>query len=110
MIVVSESPFVQPHLYDAQTPPVVYLSGTLLFIAGLAILRAHHHWARDWTLLITLSGWFALALGVLRMFAAEGYQRQAAQTGSSVFIAVEAVLLVCGLILTFHGYRRGGDA
>jgi len=31
----SEFPLVQPHLYDAQIPPVVYLSGTLMFVAGL---------------------------------------------------------------------------
>ena len=61
-MVMSEFPLVQPHLYDAQIPPVVYLSGVLLFVAGLAIVRAHNHWARDWTVLITLSGWLGLYL------------------------------------------------
>jgi hypothetical protein len=36
-MIASEFPLVQPHLYDAQIPPVVYLSGTLMFVAGLAI-------------------------------------------------------------------------
>jgi hypothetical protein len=57
-MVVSEFPLVQPHLYDAQIPPVVYLSGVLMFVGGLAIVRAHNHWMPDWTVLITLSGWF----------------------------------------------------
>jgi hypothetical protein len=35
-MLVSESPLVQPHLYDAQIPPVICLSGVLLFTAGLA--------------------------------------------------------------------------
>jgi len=35
------------HLYDAQIPPVVYLSGVLMFVAGLAIVRVHNRWARD---------------------------------------------------------------
>lgn len=52
----SEFPLVQPHLYDAQIPPVVYLSGVLMFVGGLAIVRAHNQWKRDWTVLITLSG------------------------------------------------------
>ena len=30
-MLVSEFPHVQPHLYDAQIPPVVYLSGVLMF-------------------------------------------------------------------------------
>ena len=53
-MLVSEFPLVQPHLYDAQIPPVVYLSGTVMFVGGLAIVRG----ARDWTVLVTLSGWF----------------------------------------------------
>ena len=35
-MIVSEFPLVQPHLYDAQIPPVVYLSGALMFVGGLA--------------------------------------------------------------------------
>jgi len=68
-MLVSEFPIVQPHLYDSQIPPVVYLSGVLMFVAGLAIVRAHNHWVRDWSVLVTLSGWFSLTLGLFRMFA-----------------------------------------
>lgn len=34
---LTENPYVNPHLYDAQIPPVVYLSGTLLFIASVSL-------------------------------------------------------------------------
>ena len=106
-MIVSEFPLVQPHLYDAQIPPVVYLSGVLMFVAGLAIVRAHNHWARDSKVLVTLTGWFALAPGLFRMFAAGAYQRRSAGTDVMVFIVAEGVLLVCGLVLTFKGYSRG---
>jgi hypothetical protein len=43
-MVIAEFPLVQPHLYDAQIPPVVYLSGVLMFVGGLAIVRAHNKW------------------------------------------------------------------
>jgi hypothetical protein len=105
-MVASEFPLVQPHLYDAQIPPVVYLSGTLMFIGGLAIVRAHNRWATDWTVLITLSGWFFLVLGLFRMFAAGQYQRSAASTSAGVFMVLEAILLVIGLIITFKAYSR----
>jgi hypothetical protein len=49
-------PVVQPHLYDEPIPPVVYLSGVLMFVAGLAIARAHNRWAWDWTVLVTMTG------------------------------------------------------
>jgi len=105
-MVASEFPLVQPHLYDAQIPPVVYLSGTLMFVAGLAIVRAHNRWKRDWTLLITLAGWFFLGLGLFRMFAAGFYQRSSASTSSTVFMVAEGPLFVLGLIMTFYAYRR----
>ena len=108
MMVASEFPLVQPHLYDAQIPPVVYLSGVLMFVGGLAIIRAHNHWARDWTVLVTLSGWFGLVLGLFRMFAAGAYQRQSASTSTTVFLVLEAFLLTIGLIMTLKAYSRGG--
>jgi uncharacterized membrane protein HdeD (DUF308 family) len=107
-MIASEFPLVQPHLYDAQIPPVVYLSGVLMFVAGLAIIRAHNRWPRDWTLLITLSGWFGLVLGLFRMFAAGRYQRSAADASATVFMVLEGVLFVCGVIMTFKAYSRDG--
>jgi hypothetical protein len=108
VMTLAEFPLVQPHLYDAQIPPVVYLSGVLMFVGGLAIVRAHNHWAMDWTVLITLSGWFFLLLGLLRMFAAGAYQRGSASTSLPVFLALEAFLLIVGLVITFKAYFGTG--
>ena len=105
-MIVSEFPLVQPHLYDEQIPPVIYLSGVLMFVAGLAIVRVHNRWARDWTVLVTLAGWFAALLGLFRMFAASAYQRGASSTPTFVFMALEMVLLFCGLMMTFKAYGR----
>jgi hypothetical protein len=105
-MMLSEFPLVQPHLYDAQIPPVVYLSGVLMFVGGLAIVRAHNHWAADWTVLITLSGWFFLVLGLFRMFAAGLYQRGSANASATLFMVLEAVLLVIGLIITVKAYSK----
>lgn len=105
-IVAAEFPLVQPHLYDAQIPPVVYLSGALLFVAGLAIVRAHHHWALKWTVLITLTGWVAVLLGLVRMFAASAYASGAAQTPSAVWMVLEGLLFAAGLAITLGAYRR----
>ena len=104
-MLVSEFPLVQPHLYDTQIPPVVYLSGTLMFVAGLAIVRAHNSWQRNWTVLVTLSGWFFLLLGLFRMFAADLYRQGSASTSTTVFMVLEGILLVFALIMTFKAYR-----
>ena len=105
-MLLSEFPLVQPHLYDEQIPPVVYLSGVLMFVGGLAIVRAHNHWARDWTVLITLSGWFGLTLGLFRMFAAGLYQRGSENAGSTVFMILEGLLLIAALVMTFKAFSR----
>lgn len=104
-MLVSEFPLVQPHLYDAQIPPVVYLSGVLMFVGGLAIIRVHNHWARDWTVLVTLSGWFFLILGLFRMFAAGFYRQGSANASTTMFIVLEGLLLLVGLFITFKAYR-----
>jgi uncharacterized membrane protein HdeD (DUF308 family) len=106
-MLISEFPLVQPHLYDSQIPPVIYLSGVLMFVAGLAVVRIHNRWTRTWTVLVTLTGWFLLFLGLIRMFTASQYHRAAAGTGPTVFMALEGVLLVVALVLTYQGYRRG---
>jgi hypothetical protein len=105
-MLVSEFPLVQPHLYDAQIPPVVYLSGVLMFIGGLAIVRVHNHWSRNWTVLVTLTGWCSLMLGLVRMFGASAYLRGSANTSSTVFMFIEGLLIVVGLIMTFKAYSH----
>ena len=47
---------------------LIYLNGTLLFVAGLSIVRAHNQWKADWPVLVTLMGWFAIVGGLFRMF------------------------------------------
>jgi hypothetical protein len=108
-MILSEFPLVQPHLYDAQIPPVVYISGTLMFVGGLAIVRTHNQWVRNWTVLITLSGWIFLFLGLFRMFFASAYLQGAANTRTTTFMVLEVVLLIVGLIITFKSYRRDSE-
>ena len=105
-MLVAEFPLVQSHLYDAQIPPVVYLSGVLLFVAGLAIVRAHNIWIRNWTVLVTLTGWSVLLLGLVRMFGAAQYRQATASTSSCVFILLEGCLLVVALFMTLKAYSR----
>ena len=105
-MLVAEFPLVQPRLYDAQIPPVVYLSGVLMFVAGLAIVRAHNIWVRNWTVLVTLSGWVFLLLGLARMFGASQYRQATANTSSWVFVLLEGCLLVVALFITFKAYSR----
>jgi hypothetical protein len=106
VMVASEFPLIQPHLYDEQIPPVIYLSGVLMFVAGLAIARSHNLWQRDWTLLITLCGWLLLVLGLFRMFAASFYRQASGNTSSLFFMIVEGILFAIGSLITWKAYTR----
>lgn len=87
--------------------PLVYLNGTLLFVAGLAIVRAHNLWTRSWPVLVTLVGWLVMLFGLARMFAPVSVQ-QAAVSTAGVY-ALLLVILVIGVFLTFQAYRGSED-
>ena len=82
----------------------VYLNGALLFVAGLAILRAHNVWSRRWPVLITLVGWVAVVGGLSRMVAPVSAQ-QAGQSLAIVYASLVA-LLATGIILTFKSFDQ----
>lgn len=109
-MVTAELPFIQPHLYDGQTPAGVYGSGLLMFIAGLAIVRAHHGWAANWTVLVTLTGWAALLLGLIRMFAASAYQHTSAGVENGVWVVLEGTLILAGAVMTYQAYFAPRDS
>jgi hypothetical protein len=40
----------------SRDPGLIFMSGILLFVAGLAIVRVHNIWAGGWPLLVTIFG------------------------------------------------------
>ena len=104
VLLLSEFPLIQPHLYDAQIPPVIYLSGIIMFVSGLALVQAHNVWQKNWTVLITLAGWFLLLLGLVRMFAASQYQQAIQRASSITFMVLEGCLFLVALTITLKAY------
>jgi uncharacterized membrane protein YhaH (DUF805 family) len=84
--------------------PYVYMNGTLLFVAGLAIVRAHNLWIRGWPVLVTLVGWVAMLGGLGRMVAPVSAQ-QVGQNITVVYASLVALLAI-GVVLTFKSYGR----
>jgi len=86
-------------MFAAQIAPLVYLNGTILFVVGLALVRAHNRWTRNWPILVTLIGWTLLG-GLYRMIAPE-----APQAGAEILTyAMLAVIILVGLFLSYKGY------
>lgn len=102
LVAISVSEALNMHIYVDQSAPVVYLNGVLLFIAGLALVRAHNHWALDWSVLVTIVAWTALALGLYRMLLPAGPQ---ADFHLATYLMLGGIFAV-GAILCWVAYLR----
>jgi len=100
IVALTTSEALNFHIWATNIPPVTHLNGLLLFVAGLAIVRAHNRWTRGWPVLVTLTGWVVMLGGLFRLFAPEA--PQAPQ--NTVTYAGLMVLLAMGVFLTFKAY------
>jgi hypothetical protein len=84
----------------------VMVSGVLSFVAGLAVVRVHNHWAGDWAVLVTILGWLLLVGGLVRLLFPIWLAGMAANFAQSTgLIAGEAlVFLVIGAFLSYKTY------
>jgi hypothetical protein len=101
-VAMGVSEMLNSHIWAAVTPPITFQAGTMLFVAGLAIVRAHNSWRPDWTVVVTLVGWLALGLGALRIFFPELSQRTV--ENSSIPLISQLLVLAVGLFLSFKAY------
>jgi hypothetical protein len=102
VMVLTASEAMNLRIWAVNIAPITYLNGTILFVAGLAIVRVHNDWGRSWPVMVTLTGWFSLLIGLYRMFAPQA--QQGGQNGATY--AVLAALFAMGVFLTFKGYSR----
>jgi hypothetical protein len=92
----------------SRDPVLIYVTGILMFVAGLAIVRAHNRWVAAWPMLVTALGWLALIGGLCRMLFPIQLGEAAAKIGphTGLTLGAAAVLFVVGAFLSFQAYRR----
>lgn len=85
---------------------LIFMSGAILLVAGVAIVRDHNIWSGGWPVLVTLIGWLAVVGGVARML----YFRHLAAMATTVaqhpaaLLGMALVMLFTGAYLTLKGY------
>ncbi|RHX86243.1 hypothetical protein [Leptospira stimsonii] len=104
VMVTAELRLWNPTLYIEQITPLVYLSGILIFTAGLAIVRSHNVWVLQWPVLLTFVGWAGILMGLTRIFFPQSYKAQF--RNDNLVLVVEMILILTGIILTVQAYRR----
>ncbi len=92
----------------SRDPALIFVSGILLFVAGLAIVRVHNRWTNGWPVLVTVLGWLAVFSGLARMLFPTALAAIAGRFGQNIgaAIAVAIVLLGLGAFLSFRAYQR----
>ena len=94
----------------ARTTPtdhlLIYVSGLLSMLAGLAVVNTHGLWTSDWRVVITILGWIMLVGGIIRIVVPNfGLKLGSAVYGSPVALIIVAIIsLMLGGFLTFKGY------
>jgi hypothetical protein len=92
----------------SREPALIFLSGVLLFVAGLAIVRVHNVWSGGWPVLVTILGWLTLVGGLIRILLPTKLAEMAAGFGQNtgLITASAILLLVVGAFLSFKAYGR----
>lgn len=90
-----------------ESPDLYYMSGTLAFVAGIAVVLHHNLWVADWRVVITLLGWISVLKGGVRVvFPTVGSGIAKAFAESRALLATSAVIiLIVGAWLSFEGFR-----
>jgi hypothetical protein len=86
---------------------LIFITGVLALLAGLAIVNAHNLWVPDWRVLVTVLGWLFIVRGVTNLVLPHLVQTMgdrivASQAG---IIAGATFMIVLGAILSIMGYE-----
>jgi len=107
IIVLTLSEIWNARIWSGNTAINIYQNGTLLFIAGIAIVHNHNSWIMRWTTIITLVGWISMSLGIYRMFFPVCQQSLITEHHDFIYVLpVATLLLAIGGYLTKAGYQN----
>ena len=86
---------------------LIFITGILALVAGLAIVNTHNLWVRDWRVLVTVLGWLLVIRGITLLVFPSIVQtlgdRVLASQGG--IIAGASFAIVIGAILCIMGYE-----
>lgn len=85
---------------------LVYISGIMTFLLGLAVVLFHNLWVADWRLIITLFGWLTLIKGVALIICPDALAKttKAWLKNINILLIPWSIMLALGILLTFKGY------
>jgi hypothetical protein len=90
----------------AQNYAVIFISGILSLLAGVAIVRVHNVWTGDWSVIITILGWLLILGGLVRMWFPQKASDIAKSFGDdpTLLLVGGIIILAIGAFLSFKAY------
>ena len=90
----------------AQSYGLIFLSGILSLLAGIAIVRVHNVWTGGWRIVVTVLGWLAIAGGLARMWFPQLAAPIAEALGGNAtgLLVGGLVVLALGAFLSYKAY------
>jgi len=85
---------------------LIYLTGLITFIMGLAILLFHNIWVADWRVIITVFGWLAFIKGALLIILPHTLIKMTNVYVKNIRLVVIPwiIMLAIGIFLLVKGY------
>lgn len=87
---------------------LIFITGALALLAGVAIVNAHNLWVPDWRVIVTILGWLLILRGIMLLVFPVTVQtlgdRMVASQGG--IVAGATVTFVLGAILSIVGYEH----
>jgi hypothetical protein len=105
--ILANGPFYSALILEAvHSPTLIYFSGLMSLVPGLAILNVHRSWS-GWPVIITIIGWLMVIGGVIRLVLPATTATLATDLYSHAIALLIAaiVVLIVGAYLCFEGYR-----
>jgi hypothetical protein len=86
---------------------LIFITGVLAMVTGVAIVNAHNHWVPDWRVVITVLGWLFILRGIMNLVFPITVQNLGDRMIASHagVLAGAAVTIVLGAILSIMGYE-----
>jgi len=107
--ILLNGPFYTALIVEAvHSPTLIYFSGLMALLPGLAILAVHPGWSGGWRVIITILGWFFVIGGLIRLVLPATTAALAVDLYSYplTLLIVAVIVLILGAILTFLGYSN----
>ena len=83
---------------------LLVVAGFMCIVIGMILVENHNIWVKDWTVIVTITGWGALVKGILLLTAPDTMisAGKSAYKKNSQLISLSSIVL--GAVLTYYAF------